>query len=165
MAFIPWRLAKVQPPLKNCLEVPPGATSGRRIDLTRRLAGGLGLKAIDLGCSKVVRPGTLLTKRMGTPAYFAPEVFLRSYDTSADLWSAGILVGLPPCGYHHAVCNCAVSLRVPPVAFVFTLLYSPCGLLGLSAVDWAFSPLAKPEGTHYSRRDGLCRKQEGRVSV
>jgi len=52
---------------------------------------GLGLKAIDMGCSKVVRQGTTLTKRMGTPAYFAPEVFSRSYTPKADLWSAGVL--------------------------------------------------------------------------
>jgi calcium-dependent protein kinase len=52
---------------------------------------GLGLKAIDMGCSKVVRSGTALTKRMGTPAYFAPEVFLRSYTPMADLWSTGVL--------------------------------------------------------------------------
>lgn len=69
-------------------------------------AVGLGLKAIDMGCSKVVRQGTTLTKRMGTPAYFAPEVFERSYTPKADLWSAGVLVSLLNCGHSmHGACR------------------------------------------------------------
>jgi len=61
------------------------------LDCRDPASDGLGLKAIDMGCSKEVAPGAVITKRMGTPAYFAPEVFLRSYTTAADLWSAGVL--------------------------------------------------------------------------
>jgi len=54
--------------------------------------GELTLKAIDFGCAQVLRPGDRLVKRAGTPAYFAPEVFLRNYGLEADTWSAGIML-------------------------------------------------------------------------
>jgi len=55
--------------------------------------GSRKIKAIDLGCSQALDyEGERLEIRSGTPLYFAPEVFQRSYGTEADLWSLGIML-------------------------------------------------------------------------
>ena len=51
------------------------------------------VKAIDLGCSQPLsHSNERLELRSGTPLYFAPEVFQRSYGVEADLWSVGVLL-------------------------------------------------------------------------
>ena len=51
------------------------------------------VKAIDLGCSQpLAHTHERLELRSGTPLYFAPEVFQRSYGVEADLWSVGVLL-------------------------------------------------------------------------
>ena len=53
------------------------------------------VKAIDIGCSQSLSfEGERLEVRSGTPLYFAPEVFKRSYGTEADLWSVGVMIYL-----------------------------------------------------------------------
>lgn len=87
----------------------------------------LAVKGIDFGCSQRMgdpQNANVLTKRTGTPAYWAPEVFMRYYDRRADVWSCGmmmyeILVGkLPfwddiesctPKQVHHGVLRGEVS--------------------------------------------------------
>lgn len=50
------------------------------------------LKLLDFGCSQPLNPnGSPLSKRTGTPIYMAPEVYLKQYDESADLWSLGMM--------------------------------------------------------------------------
>ena len=49
------------------------------------------LKAIDFGCSQVLR-GSQLHRRTGTPVYMAPEVFQREYGLEADMWSLGMML-------------------------------------------------------------------------
>lgn len=53
------------------------------------------VKGIDFGCSQ--RTGDakergMLIKRTGTPAYWAPEVFMRYYNHRADVWSCGMMM-------------------------------------------------------------------------
>ncbi len=49
------------------------------------------LKGTDFGISTHVRPGEVLTSRVGTPHYMAPEVIAGSYGMEADVWSAGCI--------------------------------------------------------------------------
>mmetsp|Transcript_34217 Transcript_34217/g.97001 ORF Transcript_34217/g.97001 Transcript_34217/m.97001 type:complete len:205 (-) Transcript_34217:589-1203(-) len=131
---------------KGLGSVPPGS-------------GGLGLRAIDMGCSKVVRDGTKLTKRMGTPAYFAPEVFLRSYDTRADLWSAGILAYQMLTGrfpYWPSLKSLTTSDVMDSVIYK-KVPYDPQYWSHLSpeAQDFTASLLHRQSGLRMSAKDGL----------
>ncbi|KAL3864549.1 hypothetical protein ACJMK2_006221 [Sinanodonta woodiana] len=50
-------------------------------------------KLIDFGIAKKVIPGNKTQTLCGTPNYVAPEILLRKgHDTSADIWSLGVLV-------------------------------------------------------------------------
>ena len=53
------------------------------------------VKGIDFGCSQRLgdpEEHNMLTKRTGTPAYWAPEVFMRYYNHQADVWSCGMML-------------------------------------------------------------------------
>lgn len=51
------------------------------------------VKAIDMGCAQALPYlGARLELRSGTPLYFAPEVFQRSYGEQADMWSVGVML-------------------------------------------------------------------------
>lgn len=61
------------------------------------------LKVIDFGTAAYFEQGKLLTERIGTPYYIAPEILEHNYNEKADLWSTGIcmfimLSGYPPFG-------------------------------------------------------------------
>ena len=57
------------------------------------------LKIIDFGASKKYLPGELMTQKVGTAYYVAPEVLHMSYDYKCDTWSAGVLMFILLCGY------------------------------------------------------------------
>jgi serine/threonine protein kinase len=50
------------------------------------------VKAIDFGCSQRIHDNVPLQIRMGTPIFFAPEVFQKWYGVESDCWSVGIMV-------------------------------------------------------------------------
>ena len=50
------------------------------------------IKVIDFGISTQMSPQEMLTSRVGTPSYLAPEVIRKSYNEKCDLWSAGVLL-------------------------------------------------------------------------
>ena len=59
------------------------------------------IKIIDFGISVQIEPGELLTARVGTPYYIAPEVLLKKYNHKSDMWSLGVVLymiifGEPP---------------------------------------------------------------------
>ena len=68
------------------------------------------VKGVDFGCSQLLPPGGKLSRRTGTPAYWAPEVFLCHYDHQADAWSAGVLLYELLCGrlpFWDSVAGCS----------------------------------------------------------
>lgn len=52
------------------------------------------IKLCDLGVSKLIRPGEIMSEQCGTPAYIAPEIIQgENYSGfSADLWSSGVVL-------------------------------------------------------------------------
>jgi len=61
------------------------------------------IKIIDFGMSTRWSPGQVLTTKVGTPHYVAPQVLVGAYDNLCDLWSCGVIlyilfVGYPPFG-------------------------------------------------------------------
>jgi calcium-dependent protein kinase len=59
------------------------------------------LKVIDFGLSRMEDENSagVMTTRVGTPYYIAPEVLGRQYDKSCDLWSIGVITYILLCGY------------------------------------------------------------------
>ena len=51
-------------------------------------------RVADFGVSAFFTPGQKFHEIVGTPYYMAPEVLLRCYDQSADIWSAGVVLYL-----------------------------------------------------------------------
>lgn len=52
------------------------------------------IKLCDLGVSKLIRPGEIMTEQCGTPAYIAPEIISGEPYSGfgADMWSAGVVL-------------------------------------------------------------------------
>jgi len=57
------------------------------------------IKLIDFGLGKVWSPNRKMKAQLGTLAYLAPEVFLKSYTSKCDLWSLGVIVWVLLVGY------------------------------------------------------------------
>lgn len=57
-------------------------------------AGGLHVRAVDFGSSRVTKRGQPLTHCGGTPLYMAPEMALQRYGVGVDVWAAGVLVSI-----------------------------------------------------------------------
>ncbi|CAM9920209.1 unnamed protein product [Scytosiphon promiscuus] len=57
------------------------------------------LKIIDFGLSRFEDTNAVMTTRVGTPYYIAPEVLGRSYTKACDLWSIGVIAYILLCGY------------------------------------------------------------------
>lgn len=54
---------------------------------------GLEIKAVDFGCSQhFTEASPSRRKRVGTPAYMAPEMFSSVYCPRVDVWGAGVLL-------------------------------------------------------------------------
>ena len=53
------------------------------------------IKLVDFGLSKTFGPGETCDEAFGTLCYVAPEILMqKSYNTSVDCWSLGILIHL-----------------------------------------------------------------------
>ena len=76
------------------------------VDRTYNIQGEeiITIKLIDFGTCNYIKHKGMLTLRVGSPFYIAPEVLKGNYNNKCDIWSAGILlhillVGQPPfCG-------------------------------------------------------------------
>ena len=50
------------------------------------------IKLIDFGASNFFKHNEILTLKVGSPYYIAPEVLNRSYNEKCDIWSAGVVL-------------------------------------------------------------------------
>mmetsp|Transcript_10679 Transcript_10679/g.25402 ORF Transcript_10679/g.25402 Transcript_10679/m.25402 type:complete len:524 (+) Transcript_10679:28-1599(+) len=60
-----------------------------------------GVKLVHFSCAALVDAGGVMTTRIGSPLYVAPEVVQGRYDFSCDVWSCGVILyvllsGEPP---------------------------------------------------------------------
>merc|ERR1719171_1092531 len=56
------------------------------------------LKLIDFGFSCMFTADTVLTTKLGTPYYVAPEILHGKYDERSDIWSCGVIMFVLFCG-------------------------------------------------------------------
>ena len=56
------------------------------------LDSGALLKLIDFGTSTFYNPQEQMTRKIGTPAYMAPEVYKSNYNEKCDIWSCGVIL-------------------------------------------------------------------------
>jgi serine/threonine protein kinase len=54
----------------------------------------LSVRAVDFGCSRVMREHGLLRQQCGTPLYMAPEMALQRFGPGVDVWAAGVMVSV-----------------------------------------------------------------------
>ena len=52
----------------------------------------LHIKLIDFGASNFFKENQILTLKVGSPYYIAPEVLNKSYNEKCDIWSAGVVL-------------------------------------------------------------------------
>jgi len=57
------------------------------------------LKLIDFGLSLQFTPDHVMTTKLGTPFYVAPQVLKGKYNHTSDLWSVGVIMYVLLCGY------------------------------------------------------------------
>ena len=50
------------------------------------------IKLIDFGASNFFKENQILTLKVGSPYYIAPEVLNKSYNEKCDIWSAGVVL-------------------------------------------------------------------------
>ncbi len=56
------------------------------------------VKLIDFGIATKIEPKEILTTRIGTPAYMAPEIVFEKYNEKVDIWAIGITM-------YHLICG------------------------------------------------------------
>jgi calcium-dependent protein kinase len=83
------------------------------------------LKIIDLGLACRFEPGKMLTERVGTSYYVAPQVLNKSYDEQCDMWSLGCVLYLMLSGVmpFHGRTQSAVLRKVKQGQVAFGLRY------------------------------------------
>ena len=54
---------------------------------------------VDFGLSRMYKSNEIMTSKIGTPYYIAPEVLRKSYGKECDLWSIGVILYILLCGY------------------------------------------------------------------
>ena len=57
------------------------------------------IKVIDFGSSHKYVDNEIMTERVGTPYYIAPEILRHEYTEKCDVWSAGVIMYVLLCGF------------------------------------------------------------------
>lgn len=69
------------------------------IMLESKNIGDFSIKLIDFGTANYCSEGKELTQKVGTSYYIAPEVVMKRYNKSCDVWSCGVILFILLCGY------------------------------------------------------------------
>mmetsp|Transcript_83502 Transcript_83502/g.236430 ORF Transcript_83502/g.236430 Transcript_83502/m.236430 type:complete len:313 (+) Transcript_83502:30-968(+) len=79
------------------------------------------VKVIDFGISCQFEPGEVLTTKVGTPYFVAPEVLNGMYGHLSDLWSCGVIMFWMLCGYppFYAKSDAGILSKVRNGSFSF----------------------------------------------
>ena len=72
---------------ENILVVKPEKNSTKKIDNDE-----INIKIIDFGASNFFKSNEILTLKVGSPYYIAPEVLNKCYNEKCDIWSAGVVL-------------------------------------------------------------------------
>jgi len=86
----------------------------RDIKLENILVYGSTVRISDFGFATKIKPGQLLTEKLGSPTYVAPEVMAGvPYDTKADVWSFGVVSFALLTGYKPFASHCYRTIAAP----------------------------------------------------
>ena len=72
---------------ENILVVKPDKASKKTLDEDE-----INIKRIDFGASDSFKTNEILTLKVGSPYYIAPEVLNKCYNEKCDIWSAGVVL-------------------------------------------------------------------------
>ena len=72
---------------ENILVVKPDKASKKTLDEDE-----INIKIIDFGASNFFKTNEILTLKVGSPYYIAPEVLNKCYNEKCDIWSAGVVL-------------------------------------------------------------------------
>jgi serine/threonine protein kinase len=86
----------------------------RDIKLENILVYGSTVRISDFGFATRIKPGELLTQKLGSPTYVAPEIMAGvPYNTKADMWSFGVVSFALLTGYKPFAANCYRTIAAP----------------------------------------------------
>ena len=86
----------------------------RDLKLENILVYGATVRISDFGFATKIKPGQLLTEKLGSPTYVAPEVMAGvPYDTKADVWSFGVVSFALLTGHKPFASHCYRTIAAP----------------------------------------------------
>jgi len=97
----------------------------------------------DFGTAARLEPGATLSDKVGTPAFWAPEVCMGQYDFLADVWAVGVTVFILLCGALPFEGEAAICQPVASGALSFSAPYFATS----ACVDFLAACLAKDPGS------------------
>mmetsp|Transcript_58173 Transcript_58173/g.125754 ORF Transcript_58173/g.125754 Transcript_58173/m.125754 type:complete len:713 (-) Transcript_58173:15-2153(-) len=117
--------------MHNCWIVHRDLKPQNVLDATRDSLDQMTLRISDFGLSCTYETNRVLTARVGTTAYMAPEVFKKCYNQACDLWSCGVILYMMITGYlpflgkdketlERRICRGRYILRPPEWASIST---------------------------------------------
>ena len=74
---------------ENILVIKPEKISKKNI---KKNEDEINIKLIDFGASNYYKKNEILTLKIGSPYYIAPEVLNKCYNEKCDIWSAGVVL-------------------------------------------------------------------------
>eukprot|EP00440_Ansanella_granifera_P004056 gb/GFBE01004402.1/.p1 GENE.gb/GFBE01004402.1/~~gb/GFBE01004402.1/.p1 ORF type:complete len:409 (+),score=74.84 gb/GFBE01004402.1/:1-1227(+) len=116
----------------------------------------------DFGTAIRVEPGERVFSRVGTPAFWAPEIFRDGYDFLVDVWAVGVttfilLTGALPFEGEEQICK-SVAAGTPPFAVPY---YSSQLCTSFIAACLTKDPRHRPQAAEAARHPWLATQPVG----